>query len=128
MQSRPDRRSRRENILDEDLILNLDGKRNIRLVQLMQTLADIVPVKSNIQFSVVYLPSGHLCLQLPHYPVGKIDTPGLNTDQHGIFQVDMILQHLVTQPLYRNSQLLLIQDRLQVSIFMAVKKSLIPQK
>ena len=39
----------------------------------------------------------------------------------------MILQHLVTQTLYRNSQLLLIQDRLQKNIFIKVKLGVIPE-
>jgi hypothetical protein len=84
----------------------------------MQALANIVPVKRNIQLAIQDLPGGYLALELFHQAVGKVDTPGLYPDQYGILQINMILQHLMTQTLDRNSQLLFIQDRLQRNVFM----------
>lgn len=117
IQRSPDRPARPQYIIDEYHIPVLDGKRDIRLVQLMQTRPDIVPVKSDIQLPVMDALRFDLRLQLPDYPVGKIDPPRLYADQHRIFQVEMVFQQLMCQPLYRNPQLLLIQNGLQERIF-----------
>jgi len=45
-------------------------------------------------------------------PVGKIDAAGLNADEYGIFEIEMMFQHLVAQTLYGDVQLLFVQDRL----------------
>ena len=36
----------------------------------------------------------------------------MNADDYGVFEIEMIFQYLVTQPLYGDSQLLFVQDRL----------------
>ena len=92
IQRSPDRPTRPQHIIDEYNIPVLDGKRDIRLVQLMQPCSHIVPVKSDIQLPVMDATRFDLRLQLPDYPVGKIDPPRLYADQHGIFQVKMVLQ------------------------------------
>ena len=113
VQGGPDGAACPEDVVDEDNFLVFDGKGNVCLIELMKSLPYIIPVKSYIQQSVWDRSSGQLLFQLCDNSIGEVDTPGLDADEYGIFKVQMVLEHLVGQTLYRDSQLLFIQDCLQ---------------
>ena len=124
VQGGPDGAACPEDVVDEDDIFVFDGKGDICLVQLMEPFPYIIPVKSYIQQPVWDRAAGQLLFQLCDNSIGEVDTSGLDADEHGIFKIQMILEHLVGQTLYRDTQLLFIQDCLQAEIFLIkIRKS-----
>lgn len=83
----------------------------------MKPLPDIVPVKCNVQFTVLDQFGCNLLFDLFNDTVGYVNSPGLNSNQHCVHQVNMVFQDLVTQPLQGDGQLLRVQDGLQENNF-----------
>lgn len=108
-----DRAARPEHIVDEDDSFVFDGKGDIGAVDLVKTGADIVAIKGDIQFSVVDSPGVYQGAELLNDTVGEIDPTGLDADENGIFELEMIFEQLVRQALDGDLQLLFVQNDLQ---------------
>src|SRR5215831_21093678 len=79
----------------------------------MQLFANIVAVKSNVQFAVLNFILWNLFFYFFYDLVRKINATWLYTDQHRIVQINVTLQNLVSQPFYGNRKLLLSKNRFQ---------------
>ncbi len=79
----------------------------------MEACTYVVAIESNVQLAVADSGGVYLLSELLHDAVRKIDAARLDADEHRILEVKVIFQQLMGQALYRDLQLLFIQDRLQ---------------
>ena len=100
VQGSPDSTACPEDIVYEDNVLVLDGEGDIGFVELVETGADIVTIKGDVQLSIPDGGGSDEGPELLNDPVGEIDATRLDADEDGIFQLEMVFEQLVGQALY----------------------------
>lgn len=102
-----------EDVVDEDDVLVFDGKGDVGLVEFMETGADVIAIKGNVQFPVLDTGGVYQGAELLNDTVGEIDPARLDADEYGVFELQVVFEQLVRQTLDGDLQLLFVQDDLQ---------------
>ena len=100
VQGSPDGTARPEDIVYENDILVLDGEGDVGFVELVQTGPDVVAIEGDVQLSIPDGSGGDEGPELLNDAVGEIDATRLDTDEHGVFQLEMVFEQLIGQALY----------------------------
>ena len=74
----------------------------------MDLVANIIAVKSNIQLTVLHLFGRNQLAYHLYHLVAYINAPWLNANKDRVFEINIILQNLVTKPPDYYCQLLFI--------------------
>ena len=94
-----------------------NAEKHISLIQCVKALADIIPVKCIIQFTISDFCRFNLFIDLLYDPVRKINPAGLNPDDHEIPETKMVFEELMTQSLDSKAEFFFGQNRLQSEYF-----------
>lgn len=71
-------------------------------------VANIIAIKSNIQLAILHLFGRNQLANYLYHLVAYKNAPGLNANKNRVFEINIILQNLVTKPPDYNCQLLFI--------------------
>jgi len=91
----------------------------------MQFFVNVIPVKSNVEFAVLYFIFRDLFPYFVNNLIREVYTAWLNANKYRIIETNMIFDDLVRQSFYCDFQLLFAEDRFQaVNIFNKNSKAL----